>query len=112
MSPDVDQLFQDWGLPATLEYVLHSYDPLTGDLEANSTSTAVTIVTGNQSAASSSQTAAPVPAQNAQFLIRKKEFSDTMELARTRLLFSDHRFLIQRVHESPIPGLLLLECNR
>jgi len=112
MSPDVDQFFHDWGIPATLEHVLHSYDPTTGDVEETSTTTNVTIVDGNQNAVNHPRTSALAATQSAHFLIRSKEFPETMDLGQLRLLRDQHGYAIQRVHESPIPGLLLLECTR
>ncbi|WP_437194550.1 hypothetical protein [Planctomicrobium sp. SH527] len=110
MQSDSSLIFRDWGVPAQLRETTSSYNVESGEVDEQSSTTLVTIIPQQNETNPVAATAATLQFNEHHYLIQKLDVPQGVVLTSSQLLVNETCYRILTVHESQVPGLLLLHC--
>ena len=108
---DTDQIFLDWGQPATFEEVIRVFDPDSGELQETMTSSPVTVIVAPVHVDRLQQTVAAHEDRSQLVIIRSVEIPTSADLTTAKIQIGNQHLHVDSWESSQVPGLTALSCH-
>ena len=110
VAADTEQIFLDWGRPATLEEIQSFYDPGTGLMEESVALTTLQVIAGPLHSERLGQTAAVHSEKQQLIIVRAVELPESIDLLTARIQVDTQTLQIKSIVTSYIPDTVALDC--